>query len=506
MLESIRRGQRWLTGILVIGIGFVFVVVFGNQGPGNPTATNSVLSVVELDDLVVDASDFDRQKRSQVDRLRKQLGDQFDAKSADEFLNQQVLRVLVEQAILAHSASEIGLQTTKTEIQRFLRRLYQNADGSFDQEQVVEAIEREYGTQRLFMESLQRELLAQKMITLLRSQARVSSAELRSFARQQSESVSLAYVSLSTAPQTGELEVDEEAIAEYRDANEDELRARYNDTIDRYTTPDRVHARHILVKVDYSADEAATSSARDTAEEARQRVLAGASFSDVATDASDDVYTNKTGGDLGIVSRDEMATGVGDAAFELEVGVVSEVLRGDQGFHIVLIEEKIPGGVRSYEDVASELSMQGARLAAARQQAQALSSDLTEAIRSGSSLEDAARAEDLTLARTGAIRRRPDSYVADLGAVPDLLAAAFALEAGESSPRVFEVGERLVLIQVLEHTTPSDAELNTQGSELRELALSQKRTEFISGWIREAEARLQAGGRLRVNASLVTGS
>ncbi|MEE3330181.1 MAG: peptidylprolyl isomerase, partial [Myxococcota bacterium] len=199
-------------------------------------------------------------------------------------------------------------------------------------------------------------------------------------------------------------------------------------------------------------------------------------------------------------------TGVGDAAFGLEVGVVSEVLRGDQGFHIVWVEEKIPGGVRSYEDVASELSMQGARLAAASQQAQALSSDLTEAIRNGSSLEDAARAKDLTLARTGEIRRRPDSYVADLGAVPELLAAAFALEAGESSPRVFEVGERLVLIQVLEHTTPSDAELNTQGSELRELALSQKRTEFISGWIREAEARLQAGGRLRVNASLVTGS
>ena len=506
MLESIRRRQRWLTAILVVGIGFVFVVVFGNQNPGAPAATNSATSVVELDGMIVDANDFQRQKRTQVQRLQKQLGDQFDPKAADDFINQQVLRVLVERAILANSASEIGLQAPKAEIQKFLRDMYRNPDGSFDQEAVVSYIEREYGTQRIFMQTLEREILAQKMVQLLSAQVRLSSAELSSLARQQSESVSLAYVSLSTAPEPGDAEVEEEAIAQYRDAHDAELRNRYNDTIASYTTPDRIRARHILINVAHSADEASESSARDTAEEARQRVLDGAAFTDVASDLSEDSYTNKNGGDLGLVTRDELEAGIADAAFALDVGAVSEVLRGDRGFHIVLIEEKMPGGVQSYDEVATELATQGVRITASAAHARELSTELSDDVRGGSSLEDAARAKDLTLVRTGTIRRRPDGYVPDLGAAPELLAAAFSLDAGQSSSRVFEVGGRLILIQVIEHSVPSAAQLLVEAESMREVASQQKRNEFVGGWISEVETQLDAEGRLRVNADLVTGS
>ena len=71
-------------------------------------------------------------------------------------------------------------------------------------------------------------------------------------------------------------------------------------------------------------------------------------------------------------------------------------------------------------------------------------------MRGGKSLETAAREAELTLERSGRLQRRPDGFVPGLGAAQDLLALAFTLPAGASSPRIFEVGGKLALVQVLE--------------------------------------------------------
>ena len=198
MLDAIRRGQRWLTALLVGGVGFVFVVVFGNQGPGN-VSTSSATSIVELGDFVVDAAEFDLERESQARRLRDQLGEQFDERAAGAFLDQQVLRVIVERTVLAQSAHELGLEVPKAEIQRYLRDTYRSPDGTVDEEAIVRGIERVYGTQRLFLQAIERDLLAQKMLRLLASQITVSEPELEAVARQLAEEARIAYVAQSAA-------------------------------------------------------------------------------------------------------------------------------------------------------------------------------------------------------------------------------------------------------------------------------------------------------------------
>mgnify|MGYP001173859426 CR=1 FL=1 len=74
------------------------------------------------------------------------------------------------------------------------------------------------------------------------------------------------------------------------------------------------------------------------------------------------------------------------------------------------------------------------------------------AVRGGQSLEEAARAEGLTLERTGVLQRRPDGYVPGLGPAQDLMAVAFTLQPGESSDQVFDLASKLALVQVLERT------------------------------------------------------
>ena len=49
MLRILRSGQRWLTAILVAGIGTVFVVFLGLQGPSNYSSSQQIVKVGPLE-------------------------------------------------------------------------------------------------------------------------------------------------------------------------------------------------------------------------------------------------------------------------------------------------------------------------------------------------------------------------------------------------------------------------------------------------------------------------
>ena len=66
--------------------------------------------------------------------------------------------LLQAQGSFSASARDLGIRVTRQEIQTFLRDNWRNADGSFDQELIVDVIEREYGTQRLFLDWLRKHL------------------------------------------------------------------------------------------------------------------------------------------------------------------------------------------------------------------------------------------------------------------------------------------------------------------------------------------------------------
>ena len=507
MLDRFRRGQRWLTAIFISVIGAVFVFFLGLGGPlqgGGPTGD----FVVQLDDLVIDRIDFDRVRESQERRLRESLGSQFDSAGAEAFLDQRALRTVVEQVVLANSARELGLHVSKQEIQAYLREspFFRDENGRFDQDLVVDTIERAYGSQRSFLQTIEREFLVQKAVGLLSSQASVTDDELRRAVTSRLEEVTLALVVLDTRELPAGSEITQEEIDVFSSGNEAQLREEFAKRRAEFHTPDRVHARHLLILSDPASGETETLEARGRAEAARARLAAGAAFADVAADVSEDQGTREQGGDLGFIARSEVSLAIAEAAFTIEVGEISEVIKSERGFHVVTIDEKQAGGDRSFEDASDELARGGAMLLAARTRAQALSQELSEAVRAGSSLEDAARERGLTLVRTSSLRRRPDGYILDLGAAPEVMATAFAIEPGTSSPRVFEVSGRLVLVSVTSAKAAEELDIEAQLAGTRDGIIEQKRNESLRAWIDAEEARLSEAGRLRINADLVIGS
>jgi len=95
--------------------------------------------------------------------------------------------------------------------------------------------------------------------------------------------------------------------------------------------------------------------------------------------------------------------------------------------------------------------------------------------------------------------------VPGLGSSPELLATAFVLEPGKSSPRVFEVGDVFALVQVLERKEGEPAAIDALVEKKREELLSAKRDSRIGAWLEARRDALVKSGQLVLNLQAVRG-
>jgi parvulin-like peptidyl-prolyl isomerase len=302
-----------------------------------------------------------------------------------------------------------------------------------------------------------------------------------------------------------EIDISEERVGEFLATREEEARTLYAQRAAIYDVPERVRARHILLQLPSDADEATVAAAEARAEEIRARLEAGEDFAALAKEYSDDPGSKDAGGDLGFFGRGQMVKPFEDAAFALEPGVVSEPVRSDFGIHIIRVEEHTQARNTPFEevrtDLARELLEREVRMEQAREQAQKISAEVA----GGESVEDAARAEGLTLERSGWLRRRPDGFVPGLGAAPEVLATAFALDPGQSSSRIFEVDGKLALVQVLGRQLPDDVDIDKGIADVQQELENQKRNLLAQSWVNSKRTELAEKGEVAVDLSRVSG-
>jgi peptidyl-prolyl cis-trans isomerase D len=505
MLETLRRSKRWLMWIVIVGVGLVFTVFVG---AGSPTLSPSATAVVQVDDWRFDPRDVDRVRRVQEEQYRRALGDAYDAKAASAQLDAIAANILVSQALRATEAQNLGIAVSDAEVRDFVKRSLRGATdetGRLRSEDIRYYAESEFGTESRFVEFVRMDLLAQKLQRLFAESLAVSDQEAREALLHRQEEVSLAYVALDTSDAAEALEITEADVEALLGGDEPRVRARYEEQIGEYERAESVRVRHILFRVDKEASEEDVATVRGRAEATRDRIREGAAFVDVALEVSEDEGSKAAGGDLGFVERGgQIDLALEEAAFALGAGEESDLIRTDAGFHLLRVEEKREAGSVPFEDVKSDLAQEVLReeraSAAAWEQARALSASVTE----GQSLVDAARAAGRSLERPDPLRRRPDGIVPGLGAVPEILTAAFTLtEERPASARIFEAGTQLVLIELLERQTPSDEEIEAQIPAERERLRNAQVAQLSQSWLDRRRTQLTEDGKIRYDLTLL---
>lgn len=117
--------------------------------------------------------------------------------------------------------------------------------------------------------------------------------------------------------------------------------------------------RHILLRFEGSRvpprdgkTEISEEKALENAKAIRAKLLAGASFADLAKAESDDQGSGENGGDLGSFAKGAMVEEFDKAAFEIPVGVVSEPIKSAFGYHLILIEAR---GAKKFDEVRTDI-------------------------------------------------------------------------------------------------------------------------------------------------------
>lgn len=93
---------------------------------------------------------------------------------------------------------------------------------------------------------------------------------------------------------------------------------------------------------------------RENAVAARQALLAGEKFEDVAARYSQ-VPIAHLGDGGGRLTRDDLPEAFADAIFELEPGEVSDIFAADYGFHLFQVVERVPADEVPLEEVVGEI-------------------------------------------------------------------------------------------------------------------------------------------------------
>jgi peptidyl-prolyl cis-trans isomerase D len=107
--------------------------------------------------------------------------------------------------------------------------------------------------------------------------------------------------------------------------------------MEEFETQKTVEARHILIKLDPQADDAADQAAKAKAEEIAQMAKAGQDFAELAKKHSQGP-TKDRGGYLGKFNQSQMVKPFSDQAFSMAAGEISDPVKTQFGWHVIKVE------------------------------------------------------------------------------------------------------------------------------------------------------------------------
>ncbi len=105
-------------------------------------------------------------------------------------------------------------------------------------------------------------------------------------------------------------------------------------------TIDEINVSHILIKVSVDASPSDTLNAYNKINEARNKVLSGVAFEQVAKEYSEDPSVKHNNGNLGYFSAFDMVYSFESTAYNTPVGEISKPFRTKFGYHILKINDK----------------------------------------------------------------------------------------------------------------------------------------------------------------------
>lgn len=280
--------------------------------PGQPAApaAEPKIDPAKLPEVVAKVNGKDIKKEEFLKETQEVRGQFMQRGASPEQLDgqtfyRQVLDGLIARTLLEAEAQAGGVTVTEEDLQKEISALRSKFPSQevFDQAMKAQGID-----EAKLKENLKRQLLVSKFV-----EAKV----------------------FSTAP-----------------PSEEEMKAFYDQNQEQMKQPERLHLRHVLVRIDETAAPADKQKAREKADALLARIKGGEDFAKIATENSDDPGSKGRGGDIDWVARGQTVEPFEKAAFALtKPNELSPVVETRFGYHVIQLLERKDASVVPFEEV-----------------------------------------------------------------------------------------------------------------------------------------------------------
>jgi peptidyl-prolyl cis-trans isomerase D len=461
--------------LMLVIVAFIALYLPDFMGPAGASLDNEVANV---EGISISAQQFQQTYQMQERVYRAQLGGQYNPALLKQLgLDEMVLQRLIQDTLLVVDAERQGLTVTDQEVTEQITEMPNlQANGQFIGKQAYVRLLREQGiTPQQFENQVRRGLLVDKLQGLLMDGVVVDSEEIEQEYRRRNEKANLEYIFVARSRFEDQIEVtDADVSMFYEEVKEDyklpiqrklrymtldaqsfiasvqvterEIERYYNQNIHMYETPEQVGASHILLKTAEKDEE----EVRRQAEDVLAQVKAGGDFAELAKKYSEDTSA-ESGGSLGMFGRGEMVPEFEQAAFSMQPGEVSDLVKTTYGFHIIKVDQRQAPMMRPLDSVKDEILNTLRQEKAQRLVEEAVENANVYLANMDSLQALAQRYEKVALQETDFVGR--EDMIPQLGNSPQARELAFEQEIGKVSPPI-RVSNGYVFFEVMEEREP----------------------------------------------------
>jgi peptidyl-prolyl cis-trans isomerase D len=294
--------------------------------------------------------------------------------------------------------------------------------------------------------------------------------------------------------------IDEGRIAASMSVKDEDIAQAYARNLDRFRTPERVRARHILLKTQ-DKPPAEVAAIQKKIEDLLKQAKAGADFAQLATKNSEDTSSAVKGGDLDFVTRGQTVPEFEQAAFSLKPGEISGVVKTMYGFHIIKVEAKEDARVRPLAEVKDELRSELLKSEVYGKMQTVADQIRAALVKSTSEAEQIAKANGLAPVKVERVGK--NDAIPEVGTQETFSQAVFSLPKNGVTQVVTVGTNKLVFAQVSDIFPPHPAEFADVEAQVREQVLFGNFNRMISEAVASLESKRKAGADLAALAKEV---
>ncbi len=428
-------------------------------------------------------------------------------------LRNDMLDQLITQSLLRQYAEDGGFYVSDAQLDQMIVTLpeFHDQDGRFSAEIFRNRLAGAGYTPLSFREELRMDIKRQQLQQGLAFSDFSLANEEQRLADLQGQQRDFRYVMLDANDAAYEVEVTEEQMQAYYDANQErferpeQVRVEYV-VIDRQAMAEDIavdeselraawreqnrdanrRVSHIMVTF---GSERGREEAQQLANEALADLSRGESFADTAVRFSDDTASAEQGGDLGVISRGFFGDAFDDAAFALGVGETSQVVEMDGAFHILQVTElDAPSFEEQRDRLAQEVALREVNDDFNRQVQRLIDESFA-----ADDLQSVADDLGLTLNESDWLARGEGEGALSEPGVLDEAFSADVLEEGYNSEVIELDNDRRLVLRVAEHRDATVLPLDEVRDEVEQAVAAQQRQEALQEQAAELIALLRAG-------------